>query len=288
MSPKKFVLPTLLLASLLLAACSQPPSTDRAAHLLSMAAEEAANIPNTLDRFTRQLNIADTQLRTNRKTDAAKTLSLARDTLTTAKKEDFDDFHRIAGWTAISQLARSAEDRTLATKSADLALAALNDVKPETDRPQYVLSLAAELADLNGKPAAIELLNSGAGWATEIHDIATRRAALVAFTDALLNYDAFENARTALRHDPDAAWRTDTFLALANETAIIAPIPDAHYADRATAAAESKQRESTAGGRGAAAASAAPINSQSANHTTNAQFGKDVRFQNVYQQQLSH
>src|SRR3954470_15895065 len=97
----------LLLATLLLAACERP-NTDRSARLLSMAAEEAANIPNTLDRFTRQLNIADTQLRTNRRQDADKSLLLARDTLASAKKEDFDDFHRIAGWTAISQLARTA------------------------------------------------------------------------------------------------------------------------------------------------------------------------------------
>ena len=65
---------SLLVAALLVASCgkTEVPQSDRAGRLLSMAAEEAANIPVVLDRFTRQLNIADTQLRTSRQADAAK------------------------------------------------------------------------------------------------------------------------------------------------------------------------------------------------------------------------
>jgi len=215
-------------AMLFLASCER--QDDRAGHLLLMAGEEAANIPNSLDRFTRQLNIADTQLQTNRKADAIKTLTLARDTLTAAKGDDFDDFHRIAGWTSISQLARNAGDRDLAIKSADSAQAALNDVKPVTERPQYVLSLATELADLRGKAATVELLDSGAAWAAEIPQSSLRRAALMAFTTALLNNDAYEDARNALHRDPDPAWRTDMVLALA--TQYETPAKPSDYASR--------------------------------------------------------
>src|SRR5207244_2079361 len=95
-------------------------------------------------------------------------------------------------------------------------LAALNDVQPAAERPQYVLSLAGELAELRGNAAAVELLDSGSTWAADIRDANVRRAALVAFADRLISLDAYENARTALRKDPDPAWRTDTFLALAN------------------------------------------------------------------------
>ena len=63
----------LILAAAALSACGQPPS-DKAGRLLSMAAEEAATIPNRLDRFTRQLNIADTQLMTNLTTTTTTTM----------------------------------------------------------------------------------------------------------------------------------------------------------------------------------------------------------------------
>jgi hypothetical protein len=199
-----------LLAAALLTACEAPP-LDRAGRLLTMASEEASSISNSLDRFSRQLNIADTQLRTLRKTDADKTLGLASDTLQKARKEEFDDFHRIAAWTAISQLARAADDKDMAIKASDLAQAALNDVQPPAERPQYVQSLAWELAELKGKPAAIELLGSGSAWAAEIKDSNVRRFALLTFAEQLLTYDAFDNARTTLRHDPDPSWRTDAF-----------------------------------------------------------------------------
>ncbi len=158
-----------------------------------MAAEEAASIPSTLDRFTRQLNIADTQLRTGRPADADKTLRLAHDTLAGVKDDTFDDLHRIAGWTSISELARLANDRDLAMDASDRGLAALNNVTPESDRALYVLSLSGELAALRGPAAAIELLNSGGGWAAQIADVARRRAALTAFAYRLLGYDAYEH-----------------------------------------------------------------------------------------------
>jgi len=285
MKTTRLALP-LIFAALLLSACgrSQPAPTDRAGRLLSMAAEEAANIPIVLDRFSRQLNIADTQLRTSRQADAAKTLALARDTLTVTKKEDFDDFHRIAGWTALSQLSRRANDRDLALKASDLALAALNDVQPAAERPQYVLSLAGELADLRGNDAAIELLNSGGAWAADLMDASTRRIALVAFTDRLLGYEAFENARTMLRRDPDPAWRTDTFLALANH---VQALPDAQMAlhNNANALREVAQAAKSpapvlaadaAGGGGRGGRGGGGSSRQNT-------FGKDVRFENVYQ-----
>lgn len=260
------VLP-LVLMSAGLSGCGQTP--DKSGQLLTMAGQEAASIPNVLDRFTRQLNIADTQLRTNRKPAAAATLALARDTLAASGKEGFGDFQRIAGWTAISQLARQAQDRDLAMKASDEALAALNDVQPATARPQYVLSLSGELAELRGKEAAIELLNSGAAWAADLPDAETRRFALVTFTQALLNHDAFETARAALRRDPDAAWRTDTFLALADRYAHQAQPPIADQTFAATPAATSVREASAP--TASAEAVAQPMSMES--------FNKDVRFE---------
>jgi len=262
----------MLIAAAMVGVSCERAAPDRAGRLLTMAGEEAASIPNALDRFTCQLNIADTQLRTDRKADAEKTLLLARDTLTGAKKEDFDDFHRIAAWTAISQLARAAGDRELALKSSDNALAALNDVQPVAQRPQYVLSLAGELANLRGKAEAIELLESGSAWAAEITDTPTRRLALVAFVDRLLSYDAFENARNTLRRDPDAYWRTATFLDLAKGNGYLA-----------AAGASYANGSGTNAGRGGGGAGGAMLSFQQEMKSANT-FGKDVRFESVYQQ----
>jgi hypothetical protein len=259
MKSTRAILP-LVAVTLLLASCSKPPVTDRAGRLLSMAGEEAASIQNKMDRFTRQLHIAETQLRTDRKPDAAKTLALAQETLKVAGKDDFDDFHRIAAWTSISQLSRQAGDRNLAVSASDLALAALNDVQPATERPLYVLSLAGELADLRGKDAAVELINSGGAWAAEIMEPTTRRLAITVFAERLLAYEDFESARTMLRRDRDPVWRTDMFLSLAN----VSPTntPNAGVAQ--------------AGGRGGAAGGAAPA-------PLNQNYGRDVRYENVYQ-----
>jgi len=272
-----------LVCSLFLAAAASLPAgcekgpTDRAGRLLSMAGQEAASISNDLDRFTRQLNVAWTQLRTDRKSEAAKTLLLARDTLASAKREQFDDLHRIAGWTAISQLSRQAGDRDLALKSSDLALAALNNVQPAAERPQYVLSLAGELADLRGNAAAVELLDSGSTWAADIRDANIRRTALVAFADRLISLDAYENARTTLRKDPDAAWRTDTFIALANGYATKFGTNNATLAFRENG----RVGAGGAGGRSADERNAAPA--VQLRNVSNS-FGKDVRFESVYQQ----
>jgi hypothetical protein len=269
----------LLAASLFLFACEKP-AVDRAGRLLAMAGEEAAAIPNKLDRFTRQLNIADTLLRTNRKSEAIKTLSLARDTLKeSAKSPEFDDFHRIAGWTAISQLSRLAGDRELALQTSDLAQAALNDVQPVTERPQYVLSLAGELADLRGNAAAIELVNSGGAWAAQIVEPNARRIALRAFTDRLLSYDAYENAQAMLRRDPDPVWRTDTLVTLANSN------PgnfNQAYAQAPRVAMAGGRGGGMGGGRGTAAASPAQDSMNVEINTPS--FGKDVRYENVFQQ----
>lgn len=287
---------SVLAAALIVASCDNSPQVDRSGRLLAMAGEEAANIPNKLDRFTRQLNIADTQLRTNRKGDAAKTLALARDTLVASSKAEFDDFHRIAGWTAVSQLSRVAGDKDLAIKASDNALAALNDTQPLTDRPQYVLSLTGELAELRGKQAAIELLESGSGWAAEIREPEIRRLALVTFAQRLISFDSFDNARNTLKRDPDAVWRTDTFLTLANQNAPM--VPEIYYANMRQYPASDMASAEAGGGAGGAARSpmreaqvasmktAAPNSPSFQQQIKKADaWSKDVRYESVFQQQ---
>ncbi len=254
------------IGALLLAACHEPV-VDRSGRLLEMAGKEAAGISNTLDRFTRQLNIANTQVRTLRNADALQTLKLAHETLAGAKRDEIDDFHRIAGWTAISQLSRQAGDREMALAASDQAQAALNDVQPVAQRPQYVLSLATELQELRGTAAAVELLDSGGAWAADIQESPVRRRALAAFAYRLLTLDAFDDAQSMLRRDPDPAWRTDEFLALANR------FSGPYLVSMA----------GSVGGRGGTAGPAAVAFAPDKNESGGTEFGKDVRFESVFQ-----
>ena len=273
------------ICGILLAGCAQPPAIDRSGRLLTMTSEEAANISSTLERFTRQLNIADTQVQTGRKADADKSLLLARDTLVSSKDATFDSFHRIAGWTAIAQLARAAEDRPLALKASDEALAALNNVSPVPERAQYVLSLAGELYLLKGRIDAIELLNSGAGWAEKIDDVNMRREALIAFSYRLISYDAFDDVRTALRRDPDAVWRTDTLLAMSHYYAGDYAWERDHMRrsdDLASVTSGSTAGAGRAGGISNAEDAYADRQATKAPRSGPPSFGKDVRFESVY------
>jgi len=280
-----------VLLALAVAGCSKPPVDDRATRVLDLAAQEAANIPQRMDRFARQLNIADTQVRRGQSESARKTLALVQETLVGAKKEEFDDFHRIAAWTSISQIARRAGDKGMATKAADNALATLNDVDPVEQRPQYVASLSEELDALRGHAAAIELLNTGASWAAQLSDANVRRFALYTFADRLIQLDGYDNAKTALEHDPDAAWRTDALMALADQAQGIQEPRFAAVAANAEAAPAAPGRGGGAGGfsgggggGGFGGATGGRGGRMSAVPSVQG-FNKDVHFENVYKQQ---
>ncbi len=263
------------LLCLSLAACA-PTTEDRSGRLLTLAAEEAKNIPGSLDRFTRQLNIANTQINTFRLTDADKTLQLAAQTLTAGKTDDFDDFHRIAGWTSISELAWAAQDHAMAKDALQKALDALNTVKPVWNRAQYVDSLATELDVMRGHPDAVELLTTGAGWAAQIDDRNTRRLALFIFANHLISLDAYDPARAVLEREPDAAWRTDALLALADRYTVEPAVVLSSGMDMA---AGMNLRNPAPGAGGGGGFGGAGRGGQAP-----ATFGKDVRFESVFKQ----
>jgi hypothetical protein len=259
-------------AAFLIVGCG-PAAQDRSGRLLAMAAQEAAQISSSLNRFTRQLNIADTQIRTGRKADAIASLALARDTLASAEDKSFDSLRRIAGWTSLAQLSRAAGDRDMALKAADQALASLNDVTPVAERAQYVLSLATELERVRGKEDAVELLISGGTWAGEIMHPAERRTALTAFAYRLTSYEAYDAARRVLRVDADAAWRADTFLAMARGYDTSGKLYDA------------LPSVARGGGRGGAgAASPEQVSASMIPAPASVNFGKDVSYESNFQQ----
>lgn len=200
----------LALVLLFVPACTTPVSSgldpDR---LLNMAGEEAGAITAPKERFTRQLNIADRQIDNHRGHEARDTLRAARATLERADQAALTEHERLAGWVSLSELGRRADDLPFAGAALDQAQAALDALNPHQDRCQYVLGVERELRALRGDAAAAALLVTAADWAAELPDQPRRRSAYYAFAEELFRCNDYGAARTLLRRDTDAAWRSD-------------------------------------------------------------------------------
>jgi hypothetical protein len=181
-----------------------------------MAGEEAGQITAPRERLARQLNIANRETEAGRPADARQTLRAARDTLERADQNALTDHDRLAGWISLSELARNAKDKPFANAALDQVLAQLNDLTPHPARCQYVLGIEREVCILRGDAPAARLLATAADWALEIPEQATRRQALIAFAEECARCHDYDAARTILRHDADASWRTDALTALAD------------------------------------------------------------------------
>lgn len=214
----------LLIAVIPIAGCQENRTTavdpDR---ILHMAGEEAGQINAPKERLTRQLNIANRQTENGHAGDARKTLAEARSTIEHADKNALTDHERLAGWISLSELARSADDKAFGNGALDQALAALENLTPAQARCEYVLGVEREVKILRGDAAAAKLLISASEWAMELPQQATRRSAYVAFADGLFHCNDYDGARTVLRRDPDAAWRSDALTALSDRARWEAP-----------------------------------------------------------------
>lgn len=222
--------------ALLSAGCGQSrPAGGDANRILAMAGEEAGQIPAAKERLTRQLNIANRQTDNGRPADARATLAAARQTLESAgraaggkdaatrlaegkdeKDEGLTDHERLAGWVSIAELSREAKDERAAGQALDEALTHLRALQPESARADYVTGVAREVKAQRGDAAAATVLVEGGDWAAKIDDRATRRAAFVAIAADLFRCADYEGGRAVLRHDQDAAWRSDSLTALAS------------------------------------------------------------------------
>ncbi|HEY8665334.1 MAG TPA: hypothetical protein VIL86_01655 [Tepidisphaeraceae bacterium] len=203
-----------LLAALFLVGCSNA-GQGRTERLIALASAEAAGIPNVKDRFTRQLNIAELQLRNGDKRGARGTLGQAAGTIKTQDDKQLDAFTQLAGWVSISQLSRGADDKTAASAAIEQALAVLHGIEPASERCQYVVSLAREVRVIRGDVASVKLINEAGPWVASIKEQAERRRALMAFADELFTAEDYSAGQAMLHNDSDAAWRSDTLIAMA-------------------------------------------------------------------------
>jgi hypothetical protein len=209
---------TLLAFGLLLTGCYVGPGVDRAARLTNMAAAEAANVSNPKDRLTRQLNIAHVQIRQGWYKDARANLDAARKTIEASDHDQLDNLARIAGWVSVSELSRRAHDEPAASFACDQALSVLNAITPLSQRCEYVRGLADEVDALRGKAEAAKLLRQAGPWAKTIQDMQYRRTALAAIAHDLFVRDDYDGGRDVLKQEDDPSWRSDTLLALANQS----------------------------------------------------------------------
>ncbi len=168
------------------------------------------------DRLTRQLNIANRETQSGRPGNARGTLALARQTLEHAAKKDFNDQERLSGWISLCELARDADNKPFANAALDQALAALNQLTPEPSRCEYVPGIEHEVRALRGDGAAAAMLRTAADWAMDLQQ-PTRRSAWFVFAGELFRCNDYEGARLVLRHDRDAAWRSDALIALSEQ-----------------------------------------------------------------------
>lgn len=209
----------LSLAALMLAGCNSSGgfrSPDRAERLMALAAGEAGAVPSAKERLSRQLNIAHMQTREGNLYDARDTLAKAQSTLKDPSG-DLDEHTRIAGWVSVSELSRAARDPATARQACKEADHLLHAMTPADKRCQYVRGLAEELEHLDGKAPATALLREAGAWTVEISPVSERRAALQAFASDLFMYDDYDGGLAMLKRDSDAAWRSDTLAALAQQ-----------------------------------------------------------------------
>jgi hypothetical protein len=201
----------------ILAGCSPTQESKLDAdRILKMAGDEAGLIAAPKDKLTRQLNIANRQAETGKPTESRATLALARKTLETADKDAFNNQQRLAGWISLSELSRKVEDKAFANSALDEAIRSLNELKPPQARCEYVLGVEHELKELRGEKEAAKLLATAGDWATSLIEPSTRRAAYLDFAQQLFECDDYEGARTLLRKDEDAAWRSDSLMAISD------------------------------------------------------------------------
>ena len=190
-------------------------SADRAARLMAMAAAHASDIESPRERLTRQLNIANLQNQEGRAGDARATLTQAAQTIRQAEDGRLDEHTRMAGWVSISELSRRAGDRRSAGGACDEALALLRSIQPPDKRCRYVRGVAHEARLLRGKKASAAILRESGDWAQRIRDRAERRKACTVIASDLFLCDDYRGGDALLRHDDDAAWRSDILLQLA-------------------------------------------------------------------------
>ncbi len=191
------------------------PTAPRSQKLMALAAEEAGQIPEPDMRLTRQLNLADQQIRRGWPADAQATLSWARDTLRSKDAKQLNDHATVSGWISISQLARQIKAMDLATDACESAVGVMEKLEDPAKRCQYVFGVANELQYLKGKPAAAAIMAKSGPWTKSIDNLQQRREAEVSFASALFNFDDYAAGQAMLRQDDDAAWRSDTLARLA-------------------------------------------------------------------------
>jgi hypothetical protein len=207
----------LIVVAILIVGCQERTQNNvDADRILHMAGEEAGQINAPKERLTRQLNIANRQTEHGHAADARNTLAQARETLEHADKNALNEQERLSGWVSLSELGRAADDKAFANGALDKALASLNEITPAQERCKYVLGVEREVRALRGDVPAARLLVTASEWAMELPKESTRRSAYVAYADGLFHCNDYEGARTVLRRDPDAAWRSDALTSLSD------------------------------------------------------------------------
>ena len=184
--------------------------------LLHIAGQQAGSIDNMRERLARQLNIANRETNNGHPDQARTTLLTAKTTLESAASKDLSDHQRLAGWISLSELNRQAADARAAEYALDKAIENLNKLLPVYARPEYVHGIAREVNALRGEKASAKMIATATDWVVEMPEEATRRQAILSFAYELFRCNDYDGATKMLQCDKDAAWRSDSLIAMAD------------------------------------------------------------------------
>src|SRR5690606_228422 len=115
-------------------------------------------------RLTRQLNLAERQIRKQWLDEARATLAAARRTLASDDAGKLNTHARISGWVAVSELSREVADKQGAVSAIDAAVKEIDAIDDPAKRCDYVMGVANELQYLKGRDAAVRMLTDAAPW----------------------------------------------------------------------------------------------------------------------------
>jgi hypothetical protein len=252
----------------------------RSQQLMAMAAAEAADIPDVDQRLTRQLNLADKQIARGWSGDAKSTLAACRRTLGSPESANLNEHARLSGWVSASELSRSIEDKDGAASACESAVADLEKLPDPATRCQYVMGVSNELMFIKGKDEAGKMLAKSGPWTKNIDDVKLRRQAVVSFATALFNLDEYPAGQAMLKNEGDASWRSDMLATLAMQVQ-----PRASSMPMAAARTSNAKAESVSQMAPQLAVDEDSRQQMTEPGGTN-YFGKNLRYRDVYQNQL--
>jgi hypothetical protein len=233
-----------LFVAALTVGCLRPDYTetqDRDEKLLELAGAEAEKIPSLEKRLKQQFLLADVSFDHDHDDTGIAALEKATVLLRRTDKS-LNTITRLDGWLTVSELARRPENQALAEEAMTHVRSVLNSIKPSYHRLEFAQSVAREIQEVHGEPAAISFYRETLPWleaAMEREDAMKKkdhawtgipylasakfrrgcdtktwkpRTVVYAIARTLFYFDDFDTGKAALNLVDDPNWRSTSLV----------------------------------------------------------------------------